>query len=101
MGEGKRRLVWSRDAEDDLLSIWRYGAEEWSPTAADDHERAIGRSCLRLVSHPDLGKSRDELFVGMRSIPIDPHVVFYKVSSDAIEVVRVIHQREDIESIFS
>jgi plasmid stabilization system protein ParE len=66
-----------------------------------DHERAIWRSCLRLVCHPHLGKSRDELLVGIRSVLIDPHVVFYTVSPNTIEIVRVIHQREDTESIFS
>jgi hypothetical protein len=29
-------------AEDDLLSIWRYGADEWSTTAADETSRQCG-----------------------------------------------------------
>ncbi len=100
MAKDKRRLIWSRDAEDDLLLIWRYGAKEWSPRTADDHERAIWRACLRLVENPYLGKERDELIAGLRSALADPHVVFYKISADAIEVVRVVHHSEDVESIF-
>ena len=100
MGESDRRLVWSRHAEEDLLLIWSYGAEEWTATLADDHERAIWRVCLRLVNHPHFGKSRDELIVGLRSTLADPHVVFYNVSAHAIEIVRVVLQSEDVDAIF-
>lgn len=100
MAESSRRLIWSRDAEDDLLSIWRYGAEEWSPSLADDHERAVWRASLRLLELPHLGRSRDELITGLRSTLVDPHVIFYNVTSDAIEIIRVVHGSEDVESIF-
>jgi toxin ParE1/3/4 len=99
MGQRKHKLAWSADAENDLLSIWGYGADEWSPTAADDHERAIWHACRRLLENPELGKPRDELVIGMRSISVEPHVVFYRTSATAVEIVRVIHQREDIETV--
>lgn len=41
MGAHRRRLVWSVEAEEELLSIWRYGAEELSPTVADQHDGAV------------------------------------------------------------
>ena len=101
MGKTSRRLLWSRDAEGDLLSIWRYGADEWSPSLADDHERAIWRAGLRLLELPHFGRSRDELIAGLRSIIVDPHVIFYNVTPHSIEIVRVVHQSEDTESVFS
>ena len=100
MGEHKERLVWSADAEDDLLSIWRYGADEWSPTAADNHLREIYSACERFLDNSKLGKSRDELRAGVRSILVAPHVVFYRTSTTTVEILRVMHQREDIEIIF-
>jgi toxin ParE1/3/4 len=101
MDRPKHRLIWSDDAEHDLLSIWRYGADEWSPTAADDHLRDIEGTCHMLQDVPELGKSRDDLARGARSIPVDPHIIFYRISVHAIEVLRVLHQREDISgSIF-
>jgi plasmid stabilization system protein ParE len=86
-------------AEQDLLSIWRYGADKWSSTAADYHLRKISRACARLLESPELGKARDELIHGL-PIPVDPHIVFYRISMTAAEIVRVLHQREDIEIIF-
>jgi toxin ParE1/3/4 len=100
MGVHKDRLTWSADAEDDMLSVWRYGADEWSPAAADDHLREINSSCERLLATSELGKARDELLAGVRSILVRPHVVFYRVSANAIEILRILHQREDIEIVF-
>jgi toxin ParE1/3/4 len=100
MAEPKRRLTWSAQAEDDLLSIWRYGADEWSPKVADEHEETLWRACKRLLKSHELGRSRDELAIGLRSISVDPHVVFYRISPATIEIVRVVHEREDIEMIF-
>jgi toxin ParE1/3/4 len=96
MDKPEHRLIWSDDAEQDLLSIWRYGADEWSPTAADDHLHDIEATCRMLQDVPELGKSRSELVRGARSILVDPHIIFYRISAQAIEVLRVLHQREDI-----
>ena len=33
------------EAEQDLLSIWSYGSDEWSPEVADHHQRIVGTVC--------------------------------------------------------
>lgn len=100
MAEVEHRLFWSREAEDDLLLIWRFGADEWSPAAADAHEHALWRACKRLIETPHLGRSRDELIRGLRSISVEPHMVFYVISPAGVEIVRVVHQSENVEAIF-
>ena len=100
MGELRLRLVWSAEAEGDLLLIWRYGVDEWSPAVADKHGHTLWRACKRLLENPELGSSREALIHGLRSIVVEPHVVFYRISPTAIEIVRVVHQREDVETIF-
>jgi plasmid stabilization system protein ParE len=54
MAELNRRLVWSAEAEQDLLSIWSYGADEWSPDVADNHERMLWHACERLLDNAEL-----------------------------------------------
>jgi toxin ParE1/3/4 len=100
MGEGRLRLIWSAEADDDLISTWRHGAEEWSEEIADKHLFEIEYACDRLLDEPMQGKPRDELVIGMRSIPVHPHMVFYQISKQTIEIVRVMHQRMDVESVF-
>jgi toxin ParE1/3/4 len=100
MATRREQLLWSDSAETDLLWIWRYGANKWSPTKADDHLREIKLRCDRLLRSPKLGKARDELSPGIRAILIDPHVVFYRLSDASVQIVRVLHQHEDVEVIF-
>jgi toxin ParE1/3/4 len=100
MDEGRRQLIWSADADDDLALIWRSGAELWWNEVAEKHLFEIEYACERLLHDPLLGKERDELLVGLRSIPMRPHVIFYLASKTGIEIVRVLHQRMDIESVF-
>jgi toxin ParE1/3/4 len=100
MAADNRRILWSRDANADLLSIWQFGAEEWSPETADRHLREIEYICDRLCTEPKLGRKRDDLIAGMRSMLVHPHVVFYEISPTAISIVRVLHQRFDVETLF-
>jgi plasmid stabilization system protein ParE len=37
----------------------------------------------------------------MRSVSVHPYVVFYRIRDEAIEIVRVVHGRRDIVSIFA
>lgn len=100
MAKPELQLSWSKEAEKDLLSIWRYSADEWSPAAADQVLDDIRITCEMLLGYPEMGRSRDELSPGIRSIVSDPNVLFYRLSKSAIEIVRVLHQREDIEFAF-
>jgi toxin ParE1/3/4 len=100
MARHDNRLIWSDDADADLLAIWRFGADEWSPTIADEHLKDIDETCRLLLEAPDLGRARDDIMIGVRSIPLDPHTIYYRVSVAGIEILRVLHQREDVTNIF-
>lgn len=95
MRDNNRLVLLSPEAESDLLSIWNFGAVEWSPEQADRHLRAIDDMFERLRDEPKLGHKRDELIVGVRSIPVLPHLIFYAQTPQAITIVRVLHQRFD------
>ena len=97
---GKLKILWSAEAEEDLVSIWRYTADEWSPAAADQQIQDVWTTCGMLLGYPKLGRPRDELLPGIRSIGTDPHVLFYRISTHAIEILRVLHEREDVEFVF-
>ena len=95
------RLVWSPTAEKDLLEIWGHIADQASVARADDQLRLIMEACEVLREWPLSGRSRDALVPGMRSIVSAPYVVFYRAGKTAVEVVRVLHGRRDIDAIFS
>jgi toxin ParE1/3/4 len=101
MASSDRAIIWSADAEHDIDGIWDYLAAQASIQVADEAVRDLFRVCDKLVNHPFLGRPRDELIVGLRSILSHPHVVLYRVSGSNIEIVRVLHQRRDIDAIFA
>jgi toxin ParE1/3/4 len=94
------RVVWSPESEDDLLSIWRWGAFRFSPAIADAHLRDIHRAAMRLAFSPFMGRERKDLRAGIREIVVYPTVLFYRISGDRIEVVRVVDGRRDLAALF-
>ncbi len=101
MADPRRPIVWSPDARADLSQIWNYYANVGSRQTADKIVREIGEMCRLLEDHPLAGRSRDEVQVGLRSIAVRPHVVFYRVNDDVAEIARVLDGRRDLDEIFA
>jgi toxin ParE1/3/4 len=74
-----RRLLWSPEAEADLVSIWNHYSDVAGRRVADNIVRAIGTAALLLEDHPYGGRARDEVRPGLRSIAASPHVIFYRI----------------------
>ena len=60
----------------------------------------LSNSFDRLREFPYLGRSREELHAGLRSISVGNYNIFYRVQENAIERVRVLHGAEDIGTKF-
>lgn len=82
-------------AEEDLLKIWEYIAED-SPKRADQFLDKLGNTLKMLAQFPEIGRSREELRQGVRSFAQAPYVIFYKNLKNGIEVLRVLHGARDI-----
>lgn len=98
---GRSRILWSPEAEQDLVDIWLNVAREASQATADHQLRLIDATATTLREWPFLGRDRSELLPGVRSLVAKPYVVFHRVSSSQVEIVRVLHGRRDIDSIFA
>lgn len=86
-------------AADDLIELWDYIAED-SVTRADAFIDDVDAKFHLLVEQPMLGRSREELAPGLRSLPLGRYVIFYEVISDGIAIVRVLHGARDLGSLF-
>jgi toxin ParE1/3/4 len=49
---------------------------------------------------PGLGRTRDELLAGLRSLPFERYMIFYVALEDGIDVVRVLHSERDVDAQF-
>jgi len=50
-----------------------------------------------LAANPLAGRTRDDLAPKIRSFPVGNYIIFYLPLSDGVEVVRVLHGRQDID----
>lgn len=84
---------------EDLFDIWSYIADD-SEANADGFVDKIYETMELLARQPGLGRHQEELAPGIQSFPIGLYVVFYRVVTGAVEVVRVLHGARDIKNIF-
>ena len=90
----------SISAEADLAEIWAYISRD-NPDNANLFIDRVYRSCRdELASNPHLGRVREELSQGLRSLVFERYVIFYHPILDGVEFIRVLHGMRDIESIF-
>lgn len=92
-----RRLIFRTAASEDLRQIARYtkaawGADQARKYAAQLRERITALSEFPL-RHPQV-EARPEL----HRMRCGQHVVFYRVSDDAIEIVRILHIASDADA---
>jgi toxin ParE1/3/4 len=86
-----------RQADIDLDSIWSFIAAD-SVGAADRLIGRLGEAFEMLTTNPLAGRERVDLRSGLRSFAVRNFVIFYYPQLDGIEVVRVIHGRQDIDA---
>ena len=53
-----------------------------------------------LAENPNLGKSRSEVLVNLRSFPFKKYIIFYLPTDYGIEIFRVVHTSRNIEDLF-
>lgn len=89
----------SKQAIQDLESIWRYTKKNWSEHQADRYYRLLIAEIEYLAEHPNSGKSYEHVRTDYRASKVKSHLVFYrKLGDDPLEVVRILHQRMDLKT---
>lgn len=92
-------VIKSPEAEEDLIDIWLYIAED-SLVNADRFLDRLGGMAQKLADAPGMGKERPELAPALKSFPMEDYVLFYRVMLDGIELVRVLRCSRDLSQIF-
>ena len=81
-------------AEQDLLDAWLYVAADASVATADRLIDSIVGAFDRLAEHPRMGRLRPEFGPEVRSCPVEPYVIYYRVAEEVL-IARVLHGRRD------
>ncbi|WP_445765625.1 type II toxin-antitoxin system RelE/ParE family toxin [Rheinheimera sp.] len=89
------RLVIAPAAKNDLKDIYQYGLRQWGQAQSNSYLSAIKNQLWLLTEQPLIGLERPELLPQIRSLPIQSHILFYRVTANQIEIIRVLHGRQD------
>lgn len=89
----------SQPAIRDLESISSYFADV-NVEAGEKFLQGFSKRCQQLASFPNIGRSYDDLQVGLRGLPLERYVILYRATEDRIEIVRVLNGRQDLRSLF-
>ncbi len=96
------KIIWSAVAENDLICIIDYIAEESTASALKAFSR-IKEKCSKLYQHPLQGRVVPELkdfgVSVYRELIVDVWRVIYKVDNKTVHVVSVIDARRNVEDI--
>jgi toxin ParE1/3/4 len=88
-------LIIAPEAEADLLDIFVYIAAE-NPRAAKRLIDILLAKMHWIAETGFTGQPRDELAFGLRSVVYRERCIFYRVDSEQVRVVRVLHGRRDL-----
>ncbi len=91
----------SKKAVSDLEEIWLYTIEKWSIEQADRYYNLIFDEINYICKNINAGKSMEHVRKGYRASKVKSHLIFYRVINNTIEVIRILHERMDIENILN
>ena len=91
-----RTITSSAEYNSDIGEFWSY-IRERNPDAADAFVGQIDRVVDRLREFPNLGVGCEHLGPGIRRVRWRDYLVYDRVKDDAVELVRLLHAKRDIE----
>jgi toxin ParE1/3/4 len=96
MSAPKRNIIIAPDARSDLRGILAYTQIHWGHDQRLKYRVKIYNEFDQLANFPFKGRARDEISEGLRSVPIDQHLVYYRVGETSITIHRIVHSKSDI-----
>ena len=87
----------TRRARNDLRGIWRDTYDKWGDRQADKYLDVLNAGIERLKDNPKLGKPRDTLRPGYRSLHVNRHIVYYMLEPSLIRIIRVLYDGMDAD----
>jgi toxin ParE1/3/4 len=93
----KRAVVYSRRAEADFVSIFRYIAVNSGFERASAYTARIRAFCLSLETFPERGEPWQQMASGLRVVGFERRVsIAFRVAKDRVTIVRVLYGGRDL-----
>ncbi len=91
--------VISKRAIQDIEEIWLYTSQKWSVEQADRYYRLLINEIHYISENFETGRSIEYIRKDYKVSKVKSHLIFYRKSQDnKVEVIRILHQRMDVET---
>ena len=86
----------SLKADSDLEEIFEHTLSEFVEDQAFKYLFEFEELFFHLVDYPEIGRSRNEIKRGLRSLSKSAHAEFFRIMANHIRIVRILHGSKDI-----
>jgi len=94
------RVVFSPEAQEQLVELYRYIAQAASPELATQYTDAIVSYCEGLRTLPLRGTQRDDVRAGLRLTHYKKRtVIAYDVTPELVSIIGIFYGGQDFETI--
>jgi toxin ParE1/3/4 len=83
----------------DLDEISTYFAER-NVESGDRLLKVFDAKCRKLMQFPMIGRSYEDLRPGLRGVPLEGHIILYRVTENELTVLRVVSGRQNLADLF-
>lgn len=90
----------SQEAEQDLSDIFDYTEIEFGLDQAVQYLKDLDSCFILLSNNPSIGRERIEIREELYSFISKSHVVFYRVLTDRLRIIRILHGSRDLPRHF-
>lgn len=85
----------------DIEQIADYIARQSGFDRADRFLNKLDAKFFKITQFPNLGRQRDEILPGLRSLPMDDYLILYMVIGQDVEIFRVVSGYRDLPALFT
>ena len=91
----------TKKAIEDLRSIARYTENTWGRDQRNTYLSKLDSSFHTISREPQIGLSCDDIRKGYRKYHVGRHLIFYRLAGTQIDIIRILHDRMDVETHLS
>jgi toxin ParE1/3/4 len=96
------RFRLSHQALSDLQEIRAFTVEHWGRAQWNTYFAGLSDSFERIALNQNLGRSRDLIRQGMRSLPYQRHLIFFQTAAGPdgrVAILRILHERRNFAAL--
>ncbi|EEZ4481193.1 type II toxin-antitoxin system RelE/ParE family toxin [Escherichia marmotae] len=84
-------------AKEHIRNIRRYSILHWGVNVGEAYSATLRETMTKILDRkPSPGRDRsNDLAAGVRSFPVESHIIYYREVPAGIEILAVLHQAQD------